>query len=102
MHVHGEQVQTVAEGVAVVRRHEQSCMQDQAQSTNVWRTKHKAQSRCGEQSMRHEADVEVLADKAVVNISLLIQEGSVHSFDELVDIWANGFKHAEQAGCTLT
>ena len=52
--------------------------------------------------MRHEAYVEVLTEEAVVNVSLLVQEGSVHSFEELADIWANGFNHAEQASCALT
>ena len=54
------------------------------------------------QCTESEADAEVLAEEAVMNVSLLVQEGSVHSFEELVDIWANGFNHAEQAGCALT
>ena len=55
-----------------------------------------------ERSARCEADVEVLADNAVVNVSLLVREGNIQSFEELADIWANGFNDAEQASCTLT
>ena len=52
--------------------------------------------------MRCKVDAEVLADDAVVNVSLLVREGNIHSFKELADIWAIGFNHAEQAGCALT
>ena len=46
-------------------------------------------------------EAEVLIEEAVVNVSLLIQEGDTHSSEELQDVWAYGFNHVEQAGCAL-
>ena len=63
-----------------------------------------AERRCAEskaQGAKRKADAEVLTDDAVVNVSLLVREGNIHSFRELVDICAIGFNHAEQAGCAL-
>ena len=52
--------------------------------------------------MESGADAVVLTEEAVMNVSLLVQEENAHSSKELVDRWAIGFNHVEQAGCTLT